>query len=246
MVLKIKKFFNAKHLIGFGLAAAFFLEFRKGYFKDLPAYLKSRSFKPSARTLVLILCSVPFVILFMHFADPVLLRHIQALHAPVAQGVVILGRFIGKNNNFWKILLTIYFLAIALRQEVWSKTAFGAILASVLTGLASTGLKWTFLRYRPDGNPNSLSFFNWDGLVKDNNLFQSFPSGDVALVTGACTYFFYAFKNHAFRWGIFLLPLATAFSRVSVNRHWPSDTLFSIFLGLVVARFVWDYRKTTI
>jgi membrane-associated phospholipid phosphatase len=100
--------------------------------------------------------------------------------------------------------------------------------------MACNTLKMIFLRARPDTGVGPFVFFHWSALASDTRPYESFPSGDVAIVAGAAAVFF--FKTRApWRWLWLILPLCTAYSRVLLNRHWPADTLASLGLGLWVA-----------
>jgi membrane-associated phospholipid phosphatase len=120
---------------------------------------------------------------------------------------------------------------------------FSALLSSFVTALIVTVFKFLSLRARPYAEFGPFSFFNFHGLTQDARAFQSFPSGDVGVVAGAAAYLFFTTKNRFSGVLIFLLPLCTAFARMSANKHWPSDTLFAIGLGLIAAKFVRDYKK---
>ncbi len=219
------------------MAVIVILEWRKGYFKGLKTYRPSLTSPPYPAFFL----SLPVLMAILLPLDPFLLEGIQSfgVHYPK---VVDFGGFIGKNVNFWYILGGAYLVSLVIKKE-WSEKIFSALLASALTGLVVHFLKMVFLRARPDAGFGPFSLLNWDGLWKGTRAFQSFPSGDVALVAGAAAYFFYESKNRFFRWLIFLFPLSNALSRVSGSRHWFSDTAFSMGIALVLARMIWDYRK---
>ncbi len=214
-------------------------EVRKGYFRGIRLYFKSSSF--SYNPLLLLV----FVILFasVFFFDAQLLVLLQTFHDPLSDFLVNFGGFFGRDLNLYFILTGCYLLALIVKRKNWSKIIFGALLTSILTALGSHILKVTFLRARPYGNLGPYSFFHLSGLTKMKSLFQSLPSGDVAIVAGATSYLFCTLKNRYSRWLIFLTPFSTAFSRVSLNRHWPSDTLLSIGVSLMMACLVWGYER---
>lgn len=232
--------FQPKSVIGVILAAIVIREWRKGYFKGIKTYRPSLRSRPYPALLL----SLPLLMAALLPLDPFLLKVIQSFGAHYPK-IVDFGGFIGRNLNFWYLMSGIYLLSL-LGKKDWSEKVFGALLGSTFTGLAIHALKMMFLRARPDFDLGPLSFFNWDGLLKDQSAFQSLPSGDVALVAGAAAYFFYATKNQIFRWVIFLFPLSTALARVSGNRHWFSDTALSMGIALILARLIWDYRKETL
>lgn len=213
------------------------LEIRTGYFKGMWAHL--RSFSPRPDRLLLIL--LPLLTLLLLWADLLLLTQIQAIDGELAKKAIAWGGRVGK--HLWKGLIVMYLLAYLMRQEKWQRLFFGAFLGGATTGLTAVALKFTFLRARPDLELGPYSFFHLEGLLQDSGVYQSFPSGDVAIVAGAAGYFFYALRNRLFKGLVCLVPLSTAFSRVILNDHWPSDTIFSIGISFIAARFWWDFKK---
>ena len=229
-----------KILTGILLFLAFFGAWRRGDFKR-------GKFQPGPfpKPCLWLLISFPILAAFLLPLDGFLHRVIlsvagRSFFAPLEK----FGSLISDNINFWLYLLGIYYLLRLAKQPAWAKRFLAAVLAAGLAGLACHGLKFIFLRARPYTGLSPFSFFNWEKFAGDPKAFQSFPSGDVAIVSGAAGYFFYAFPNRPLRWLILLLPLCTAFARVSLNRHWVSDTAASLWLGFIISRGVWNYFRT--
>lgn len=216
-----------------------FREWRKGYFKGMGARLRTLKLFPLFQPLLFfgILTALVF------FKDPVSLHRIQALHQPFFIFLSDFGGMLGKNINPWTFLVGWYVLGGLAKRIDWSQLAFGSLVSSVFTAFSCLAFKFMFLRARPNAGQGPHSFFNLDGLLKDDGMFQSFPSGDVAVVAGSAAFLFYSIKNRYGRGLIALLPLTTAFSRVYLNRHWPTDTLFSLGLSLVCAKLIYDCRR---
>ncbi len=149
-----------------------------------------------------------------------------------------LGRYL------FVLLVSVYAAGLAMRSPAACRLVFGMLLTSVITALIVTVLKFTFLRARPFAELGPLSFFHLEGLLQDERTFQSFPSGDVAIVSGAAAYLFYVIRRPFLRWLPVFFLLSTAFSRVSRNRHWPSDTVGSILIALIVARAIAHLAQT--
>ena len=113
----------------------------------------------------------------------------------------------------------LFLLGLVLAIHRWKRVAFAACLAVLIAGLIIIPAKSVFERQRPDGRDK-----------------RSFPSGDAAAVAA------------------FLVPIATAFpstrpiaiagiaavglARVAVGRHFPSDILGGIAIGLFVGAVV--------
>lgn len=228
--------FYSRHLTGVALALILFLEIRKGYFKGFGQYLKSLSWE-SYRLFFLILPVLTALVLFW---DVALLHQVQAIANPHIHFIIEFGGHAGK--KLWVFIVGSYMVTCLINWERGRRLVFGALLGSALTGLVCYGLKFLFLRARPGSELGSFSFFNPNGLLKDENMFQSLPSGDVAIVAGAVSYFFYACRKHYVCWPLFLLPVSTAFSRVSLNDHWPSDTVLAIGISLIAAQFLRNYQ----
>ena len=156
-------------------------------------------------------------------------------------GLVNFGSFIGGNVNYWVLVTGAYFFFRLLGWKKGTQICLGMLLASLASALVCQGLKIIFLRARPFTGLPPFSFFHWGGILKDDRAFQSFPSGDTVLVSGGFGYFFHSSPNRRLRWLGFLLPLSTAFARVSLDRHWVSDTIASLMIGLMVSRWIWDH-----
>ncbi|GEM_PF-1435812 len=228
-----------KALTLFLVVFIFYREWRCGHFEKMGSQL--RTLKPFSIVQPLLLFGT--LAACMLFGDPVLLHRIQTLEHPFFIFVSDFGGFLGRSTNLWMVLAGWYGLSVWVKRPGGSQLAFGCFLSSVLTSLLCLALKFTFLRARPDAGLGHLSFFHLEGLLKDEGIFQSFPSGDVSVVAGSAAFLFYSLKSTYGRWPVLLLPFATAFSRINGNRHWPSDTLFSMGLGLACAKLIWDLRK---
>lgn len=230
----------AKALTGLIVVLVFYLEWSKGYFKELPSYLYSR---PSKFHLLFLMFLFVFslLILSLDFSLRAVIQEAYKLY--FFKAVVAIGSFLGRSTNLWPMLASFYLLTGPLKGKSWQKIIFGMLLASVVTGLGIHILKFTFLRARPYADLGPLSFFNFDGLLHNDRAFQSFPSGDTAVCAGAVAYLFYALRRKLASRLLLLLPVATALARVSLNRHWPSDTVFSIGIAFLVARGLWRYKN---
>ena len=201
-------------------------EIRRHYFRGAGAGLKAVPARP-------------YLVLFP--ADAFLLGWIQHQSGRFHELLSRAGQKIGKNS--WQALIVLYLAALIFRTRAGMQLVFGSVIANALTGLASTIFKFTILRARPDAGLGPFSFFNFSGMSEDKRMFQSFSSGDVAIVAGACGFLFFSIKNRFLRLILVLLPLVTAYSRVNLNRHWPSDTLLSVGLGFLIGNAVFRWRQ---
>lgn len=221
-----------------GLIVIFLWQIKKGYFNGLRTYVKSC--RPALPLKVLVPSGIFFVGLLL--IDPFLLKTLQSFRNSVADSIATFGGTIGKNIHPWMFPVGLYLAGVLARKGKVTQIAFGSLFAGVLAAFLSWVLKFTFLRTRPYGDLGPLSFFNVEGLFEDARLYQSFSSGDVAVVAGIAFYFFMKLKQFKARWLLVLLPVSTAFSRIMANKHWPSDGVLAIILGFAAAYFVYRYE----
>ena len=230
----------AKGSAGLLLLSVFSLEWRRGIFKGTRARLQSLPWKFYFKIFLLLLALAILILPSDLFLRSVIQKGYEQ---PFFKGVVALGAFFGRSTNLWPMLAALYLLAFPLKGKSWQTFIFGLLLSSVTAGLGIHILKFTFLRARPYAGLGPFSFFNFNGLVQNDRAFQSFPSGDAAVCAGAAAYLFFALRKYKLSWLILLLPVATALARVSLNRHWPSDTVFSIGISFVAAHAVRRWEK---
>lgn len=228
-----------KVLLAIFLIGIVFNEWPRGFMATLRSQAHSllpRSFRIEAAAL---LC----IIALSFLCDSVALRSIQTVKHPVGTALIQLGGIVGRNYNFWWSFILLYAVAKAFHLERAGKVLYGVLLSSAITAIVCNIIKLMFLRSRPAAGEGSLSFFNVAGYASQKGLYMSFPSGDVALVAGASAFLFFFTKNKSLRITLLLLPLLTGASRVYLNRHWPSDTLLAIGIGLLVAQYLWRCHR---
>jgi undecaprenyl-diphosphatase len=135
--------------------------------------------------------------------------------------------------NFWQAISWIgggtqrYIIVALLALFLWLRHHWrlGAVLAgaSLLSSLASDGLKLAFARARPDLVPHL-----------DHASSFAFPSGHAT--SAAVVYLLFAFIVPSQRRGLWLsigivLTILTGISRIMLGVHWPSDVLGGWLLG---------------
>ena len=97
------------------------------------------------------------------------------------------------------------------------------------------GGKWIFQRERPSQTDNPDEFFK-------GTKYQSFPSGEVAAISGAVTPFVVAYgRDHPAAYALELLPLYDSIARVKVRGHWQSDVLVGWAIGTGTG--IWAERR---
>ncbi len=150
------------------------------------------------------------------------------------------------NHGIWKrslqknlqyaTLATVIGGAFALGDDDELGDTFWRSLDAVAVSAAGAqAMKWTFQRERPSQTDNPDRFFQ--GFHSD-----SFPSGEVAVVSGAVTPFIVKYgPDHPAVYALAALPLYDAIARVKVHGHWQSDVVVGAALGVGVG--LWASRR---
>lgn len=223
--------FDIRHLVGVALALIAFSALRSGRLVTFLRGLKPEVLRIPPHALLFSLLTLG---LFFRW-DQVVLDAVQrtAETFPAWKRACDL---LTKNSHVWFFLCALYLLGVLRKNEFLTRAGFGGILASGLASGVGTILKFIFLRARPYDLSGSHSFFNFHGI--EEHAYQSLPSGDVALIAGFSCFWFFSARSRMLKAFFLLLPFATAFSRIADNKHWPSDTLISIFLGLLAGLMI--------
>ncbi len=229
-----------KVLIAICLVGVLLSEWPKGYWPTLRS--QSKCLWRDIRRSFAVRISIVFLVIFLF--DSFLLTAIQSVEHPIGTRLIRLGGLIGRNVNFWFLLLGAYLLSKVFRMRKVSVVILGAMFSAALTGVACNVLKVLVLRSRPAADMGQMSFFNVGGYIEHKGLFLSFPSGDVALVAGAAGFIFYFVKDWYLRALVVAIPLLTCASRIQLNRHWPSDTVLSVCLGLLIGHYLWRSHQS--
>jgi len=122
-------------------------------------------------------------------------------------------------------ILVLAILAASARQ--WRTMLSEYVTLMVGTTLVCTLLKYAIGRARPGGHQGAFFFhpFSFPGLAMN-----SFPSGDATLAMALAT--FLAFHFPKSKWVFWILGVWTALGRVAQGRHFLSDTIFGVGLGM--------------
>jgi membrane-associated phospholipid phosphatase len=84
----------------------------------------------------------------------------------------------------------------------------------------------------------------WSETIRDwkwsrNGRAHSFPSGDVTVAAGLAMTLYLGLRRGRGRYLVFLIPLASSVGRVIGARHYPSDCLAALLLGIGLAALAW-------
>ncbi|GAB3036898.1 hypothetical protein GCM10027285_20510 [Oleiagrimonas citrea] len=152
------------------------------------------------------------------------------------------------NSGIWKrsnqknlqyaMIVTVIGGSFALGdQSRLGDTFWRSLDAMSFSALGSAGLKLTFQRKRPSQTNNPNEFFKGSG-------YQSFPSGEVAALSGAVTPFIVRYgSDHPAVYALALLPAYDAVARMKTHGHWQTDVLAGAALGVGVG--IWaSHRKS--
>jgi PAP2 superfamily len=141
------------------------------------------------------------------------------------------------NSGIWsrsnQLVLEYGVIAFAVGGAVWEggDTRFGRTLwqsidASAASGVVALALKYATSRVRPidsGGDPNL--WFKGHGN-------QSFPSGEVTLVSAVMTPIVLEYRHDdPWVYGLELLPVYDGIARMKVQAHWQSDVIAGFALG---------------
>jgi undecaprenyl-diphosphatase len=111
------------------------------------------------------------------------------------------------------------------------KTFWQSVDAGVISGVASTALKYAFSRERPSQTSDPNKWFTGHG--------QSFPSGEVTTTSSLVTPFVIEYgKDHPAVYALELLPIYDAFARMKTHGHWQSDVIAGYALGTASGYFL--------
>lgn len=114
-------------------------------------------------------------------------------------------------------------------------TFWRSLDAMTFSAASAQALKLTFQRERPSETNDPNQFFK--GIHH-----ESFPSGEVAALSGAVTPFILRYgSEHPAVYLLAALPAYDAVARVKVHGHWQSDVLVGAAVGVAVG--VWATRR---
>ena len=133
-------------------------------------------------------------------------------------------------------ILTVGVGALALGDDSkLGDTFWRSVDSMVITGVAATGMKYTFRRERPSQTASPNQWFK-------SSSAQSFPSGEVAAISAAVTPFIANYgQDHPAVYALALLPAYDAVARMKVHGHWQSDVLVGAALGTGIG--IWSARR---
>ncbi|MBN1899304.1 MAG: phosphatase PAP2 family protein [Spirochaetes bacterium] len=227
-----------------------FLFIEAGRKRYLSSFLKDfiRVFKKKNIKYLVLLAVV--LLLTMLFMDLVVLAAIQKISSPIVLRLIDLGNKFGDGHYLFPLLLVLYTLGVALDKKELRFLAMIALVSAILSGLTGQILKIAFLRARPNVGLGPLCFFDFAGVIKQDLLFtwqyKSFPSGHTTNAFSAVLPFVLAMKNRLIKVALLILPVMTGIARIFYNKHWPSDIIMGVALGVYVSYIIYTGNKDKI
>lgn len=155
---------------------------------------------------------------------------------------VFIGGKLGQNTNFWGFVISCFIFFKLLKKDFLIRHLSFATIASGFAGIFTVIVKFLIHRERPLITSSPYHIFSFFGSEK-SDMYKSFPSGDVTLVSALCLYFFLLYRGKLRSLLFLALPFLTAISRVYHHNHWPSDTVIGFFVGSVFAYIFFSLRE---
>jgi membrane-associated phospholipid phosphatase len=136
------------------------------------------------------------------------------------------------------------------KNKKLKKVSKEALMTIIAAGLLVNILKYLISRLRPDVNMLPYQFFSWASWMGGNESINPFKSASASLPSGhaivsvAVAYsFYYGYKNKFIRLMAVTYAVVLSCSRVYGTRHWLSDVISAAFLGVLVAKTIYEINK---
>jgi len=134
----------------------------------------------------------------------------------------------------------------AARRYRWAmgrRVAFALPLVFALSGLGSYAVKAAVGRPRPFMLEQPPPTFNSTWERRLDRRYHSFPSSDVMVAAGLATVLFLMLERGRARYAVFAIPVYSAFGRIIIARHYPSDCLAAVMLGIAATWLLWRLQE---
>ncbi|MEI6857909.1 phosphatase PAP2 family protein [Psychrilyobacter sp.] len=149
-------------------------------------------------------------------------------------------------------VVVLLLLGTLFKDKKLRKVSKEALMTIIAGGLLVNILKYIISRLRPDVNMLPYQFFNWASWMNGNQSINPFksasasaslPSGHAIVSVAVAFSFYYGYKNKFIRLLAITYALILSGSRVYGTRHWLSDIIIAAFLGVLVAKTIYDINK---
>lgn len=130
------------------------------------------------------------------------------------------------------------------------KVSKNAVVSVIASGILVNLLKYIISRLRPDVNMLPYQFFNWASWFNGNGSVNPFHSSSASLPSGhgivsvaVAFSFYYGYKNKVIRSLAIVYAAVLSGARIYGTRHWLSDMISAAFLGVLVAKTIYEINK---
>lgn len=127
-------------------------------------------------------------------------------------------------------LFSILAISLVTDNARFQDAAFTSAESWLYAGLITMGLKSAFGRARPESGYTSQTFEPFSGNT-------SFPSGHTTAAFAIVTPWVMYYPGVA-TYGLFALSAGTAFARIALDKHWPTDVVAGAAVGYFTARYL--------
>ncbi len=123
-------------------------------------------------------------------------------------------------------------------QSRLGKTLWQSVDSTILASASAAVMKQVFTRARPSQTDNPNLFFQ-------GGSHYSFPSGEVAAISGLVTPFVLEYsKDTPWAYALELLPIYDGVARMKVQGHWQTDVLAGFAVGTLSGYYAHSREKS--
>lgn len=147
----------------------------------------------------------------------------------------IWNRKIQKNVEYATVLTVVGGSFVLGDHNKLGDTFWRSFDAVAVSSATAQVMKWTFQRERPSQTNDPNKFFS--GIHS-----ESFPSGEVTVISAAVTPFMVRYgHDHPAVYALAALPLYDAIARVKTHGHWQSDVIVGAAIGTAIG--IWASHR---
>ncbi|WP_028857649.1 phosphatase PAP2 family protein [Psychrilyobacter atlanticus] len=147
-------------------------------------------------------------------------------------------------------VVVILLIGSLLGNKKLIKVSKNAVVSVIASGILVNLLKYIISRLRPDVNMLPYQFFNWASWFNGNGSVNPFHSSSASLPSGhgivsvaVAFSFYYGYKNKVIRSLAIVYSVVLSGARIYGTRHWLSDMISAAFLGVLVAKTIYEINK---
>ncbi|MCK5779713.1 MAG: phosphatase PAP2 family protein [Psychrilyobacter sp.] len=156
----------------------------------------------------------------------------------------------GEGDATGGTILVLLFLGFLFRNKKLIKVSKEAVMGIIAAGALVNILKYIISRLRPDVNMLPHQFFNWASWFNGTGSVDPFksasaslPSGHSIVAVAVAFSFYYGYKNKFVKFLAIIYATVLSLSRVYGTRHWLSDVIAAAFLGVLVAKTIYEINR---